>query len=232
MIRRCALPALLMWMACARDPAPLQRAPTPNKEHPVTSTLAQRLTTDVYGPSFVWPQHDHTIAKIWSEPGNPAHLEALIDDRLVPPKARLLAAEALFKNDFTFLDRHDNTEIARIYADALAHHVVPAANVWGLLWVNERVGELGGRLIMLGEDAIPALRALLDDHTVVDWYEGSEEATLGNSAKYRVRDFAAFYLARITNHPIAFHPDFAARDLEIGKLITALDASSQRSNPR
>src|SRR5262249_36261534 len=88
--------------------------------------------------------------------------------------------------------------------------------------INDQVGELGGRLIILGNPAIPALRALLDDGAVVDWYQGSEEATLGNGARYRVRDFAAYYLARITSQKLAFHPDFAARDGEIAKLLATL----------
>jgi hypothetical protein len=47
---------------------------------------------------------------------------------------------------------------------------------------------------------------------------GSEQATLGNAAHYRVRDFAAYYLARITNQQLAFHTEFAARDAEIARL--------------
>jgi hypothetical protein len=158
------------------------------------------------------------IERVWSEPGNPARLEALIDERSAPVKARLIAAEALFKNDFSFLDRHDNREVARIYAAALAQQATPAANVWGLLWINDNVGVLGGRFIMLGTDAVPALRGLFGDRTVVSSYAGSEVATLGNDARYRICDFAAYYLARITNQPLAFHSDFAARDAEIAKL--------------
>jgi hypothetical protein len=209
--------AIIVLLSCAgRSSTP--PPPISNQERPVSLSLAQKLVTDAYGAAFQWPQHDIMIERVWSEPGNPAQLEALIDDRRAPLKARLIAAEALFKHDFGFLDRHDNTEVARIYAEALAHHTVPAANVWGLLWINEHVGELGGRFIMLGDDAVPALRALLDDVTVVDWYMGSEDATLGNGARYRIRDFAAYYLARITNQRLAFHADFAARDAEIAKL--------------
>lgn len=187
-----------------------------------TAALAQRLADDGYGETFVWPAHDETLAKVWSDPGNPARLEQLVDDTAAPAKARLVAVECLFKHDFTFLARHDGVVIAGIYAAALAEHVVPAANPWGLLWENEQAGLLGGRFIMLDRSSIPALRPLLADDTVVDWYEGSEEATVGNAARYRIKDFAAFYLARIINHPLAFHADFAARDREIAALLAAL----------
>jgi hypothetical protein len=185
-------------------------------------TLIKRLIDDSFGPTFVWPQHDQTIARIWTEPGNAARLEGIIDDRTAPIKARLIAAETLFKYDFSFLDRHDDKDVARIYADALASHTPLIANVWGLLWINERAGELGGRFIMLGDSAVPALKSLLDNSTVVDWYAGSEDATVGNGAKYRIKDFAAWYLARITNHPIEFHSDAASRDMEIVKLIASI----------
>ena len=186
--------------------------------------LAQKLMAGDYGLAFYWPQHDQTIARIWSDPGNPAALEALIDDRSEPTRARLLAAEVLMRNDFSFLDRHPVEEVARIYTAALAGHHTNA-NAWGLLWINESVGPLGGTFDLLERDAIPALRDLLGDPTIVDWYEGSEEATLGNRARYRVKDFAAYYLARIDRHPISFHEDFAGRDAEIAKLVAVLDAA-------
>jgi hypothetical protein len=184
--------------------------------------LANKLVTDAYGPIFYWPQHDQTIDKIWSEPGNAARLEALLDDRSAPLRARLIAAEVLMRKDFSFLDRHDAEEVARIYAAALAKHQTNA-NVWGLLWINDTDGPLGATFAMLEAAAIPALRELLSDATLVTWYEGSEEATLGNRARFRVKDFAAFYLARIVRHPIAFHEDLAGRDAEIAKLVDELD---------
>jgi hypothetical protein len=205
-----------------------QKAPlVTNQEPTMTPTSADaefthKLAADAYGKTFVWPQHDMTISRLWDTPGNPAKLEGLIDDHKASTKARLVAAEVLFTNDFTFLGRHDPAEVARIYADALVHDVAPNANLWGLLWLNNQTGLLGGRFVMLERDAIPALTSLLDNATIVDRYEGSEDATLGNGARYRIKDFAAFYLARIVGHPIAFHREFAARDVEITGLRATL----------
>lgn len=187
-----------------------------------SQVLARKLVAGDYGIVFYWPQHDQTITRIWAEPGNAATLEQLIDDRSAPTRARLIAAEVLFRKDFTFIDRHDPGEIARIYTAALVGDDTNA-NVWGLLWINNTTGELGGRFLVLENAAIPALRDLLGDETVVTRYEGSEAATLGNRARYRVKDFAAFYLARIIARPIPFHDDDAGRDAEIAKLIDALD---------
>lgn len=187
------------------------------------AALARDLDRDAYGATFLWPQHDATIEAIWSKPGNPALLEALIDDRAAPGKARLVAAEVLFLRDYSFVDRHDQRMIAKIYADALAQRQIEWANPWGMLWVDDTVGEIGGRFAMLGRPAIPELRRLLEDTRVVDWYAGSEEATVGNGQRYRIKDFAAFYLADLIRHPIPFHEDVAARDAEIAKLVAEVD---------
>lgn len=188
----------------------------------MTQSLADKITSGGYGLLFYWPAHDQTMAAIWSEPGNPPKLEALIDDRAAPLLARLVAAEELFAHDFSFLDRHPNEEVARIYTRALAGGI-PNANAWGLLWIDDSVGHLGGRLLALDRDAIGPLRELLEDRTVVTRYEGSEEATLGNGARYRVRDVAAYYLARIVNYKLAFADDLAERDRLIDGLTAALD---------
>jgi hypothetical protein len=198
-------------------------APTETTMKPATSDLSSKLLAGDYGLMFYWPQHDATVQKIWDEPGNPAALEALIDDTSAPPRARFLAAEVLFAKDFTFASRHDPGALARLYASALTGRFTGQANVWGLLWVDDSVGEVGGRFVALGDDAIPVLRELLDDTTLVDWYVGSEEATVGNRQRYRIKDFAAFYLSRMLAEPIAFHADFAARDAAIRKLLPRLE---------
>jgi hypothetical protein len=222
-----ALCAALAAASGCGSPTPQQVPIVTHQESSMTPTsadadLTQKLVADGYGKVFTWPQHDVTMSRLWDMPGNPAKLEAMIDDRTAPIRARLVAAEVLFTNDFTFLARHDPGDVARIYADALVHHVAPNANLWGLLWLNHQAGLLGGRFVMLERDAIPALVALLENPTVVDYYEGSEDATLGNGARYRIKDFAAFYLMRIVGHPIPFRRDFAGRDVEIAGLRAVL----------
>lgn len=176
-----------------------------------TSALAAHLEHDGFGPTFAWPQHDLTVATIWAAAGAAA-LEEVVRDRTAPGHARLVAAEVLFRYDFSFIDRVDLTEVARIYARALRANLAGAANAWGLLWDGDDLGPLGGRFIILDAAAVPVLIELLDDATVVDWYAGSEEATLGNGRRYRIKDFAAFYLARLRNLPLPFAADPAARD--------------------
>jgi hypothetical protein len=192
------------------------------------AALTENLVADAYGELFYYPQHDETIAKIWSEPGNAAALEALIDDPKAPAKARFVAAEALFARDLTFVRRHDRGMVARIYAVALQRKLTGHLNAWGLLWYDDTAGLVGDRFSSLGKPAIPVLRELLEDRTVMRGYFGSEEATIGNGAKFRIRDFAAYYLSQIVDKPLALKEeppmsaDYAMRDAAIAKLVADL----------
>src|SRR6266568_2622316 len=89
--------------ACGRHPTGQEVSNIGSAKQPMSDTtqLARKLANDTYGPMFSYPERDETIAKIWDEPGNPAALEALIDDAAAPAKARFVAAEVLFMRDFT-----------------------------------------------------------------------------------------------------------------------------------
>jgi hypothetical protein len=180
--------------------------------------LARKLIDGEYGLFFYYPQHADTIARVWGDAESRPMLEELVNDDDAPGKARFIAAEILFARDVLFLERSGRERVADIYAEALRRQYTPHTNAWGLLWENDEAGEAGNRFLILGDRAVPALRALLDDTSILAHYEGSEEATLGNRAQYRVKDFAAYYLGRILRHPIPFHRQPAARDAEIEKL--------------
>ena len=47
------------------------------------------------------------------------------------------------------------------------------------------------------------------------FYEGSQDATLGNSFGYRVKDAAAYFIGRLTGKTVPFHNELEARDAEI-----------------
>lgn len=192
-----------------------------------SSRLAQQLANDQLGRLFVWPQHDGTVTRIWSKLGMHT-LEEVVEDRDASARGRFVAAEVLFSNEPSFVDRHDHAMIAALYARALAERAAGSANPWGLLWIDDGVGLLGSRFVALGAAAIAPLRELLHNDTVVDWYTGGEEAAAGNGARYRIKDFAAFYLARILGVPLPAHPEPAERDAEIATLLAALDARPSR----
>ena len=97
------------------------------------------------------------------------------------------------------------------------------ANLWGFLYYGpEDNGPLGSHLVSIGAAAIPELIPLLDDDAPLT-YAGSREAMLGNSFRYRVRDAAGYYLAKLTGTDIEFHEDPGARDEELARLRAAVE---------
>jgi hypothetical protein len=159
-----------------------------------------------------------------------ATLHHVIGDPMVDPHARFLAAELLFAHQPGFSPSALGPALADVYARAIGHtHGAlatggwVAGNAWGLLYDLEDVGPSGRHLLALGEAAIPALLGLID-RTEVVLYEGSEEATIGNDRAYRVKDVAAYFVARLSGRPLGFHPDPAARDRAIEVLVAAVGA--------
>ena len=89
------------------------------------------------------------------------------------------------------------------------------ANPWGL------PGDLGGpvaaHVLDLGDAAVPAFAALLNDASPLR-YSGSQEATYGNSYNYRVKDEAAALIAELIGVPYPVHLNPQDRDAEIDLL--------------
>ena len=183
-----------------------------------TSKLAQQLINREYGQFFIYPAHEKTIDAVWNTPGNPEALEALVNDKSAPTEARFLASEILFSRKFTVLLRMDKEELANIYAEALVNNYTGMANSWGFLYEFDDAGPVGGTFLVLGEAALPLLVRLLDNESISVTYIGSEAATIGNMYHFRVKDFAAFYISKITRIPIEFHREVDKRDSEIQKL--------------
>ncbi|MEO1270185.1 MAG: hypothetical protein AAFX99_19025, partial [Myxococcota bacterium] len=100
------------------------------------------------------------------------------------------------------------------YGQALAQDYVGMANPWGL---PKTIGPLGERLLGLGEAVVPMLMANLSNDDAVT-YAGSEEASIGNAYRFRVKDLAAYYLALIRAEVFIIDKDPAARDDEIAQL--------------
>ena len=183
-----------------------------------SDTIARKLANDSYGYFFNYSIRDQIIATVWAEAGGVAPLKAIVINEDAPLKARFLACEVLQQNQFTALRSRDTkTKVISIYAQALASNLTDMANSWGFLYEHDDVGPVGIHLIMLGEEAIPELVKLLDNETIHQ-YHGSEEATVGNAYRFRVKDFAAYYVLEIKDIKPVYHETHAARDAEIEKL--------------
>ena len=134
-----------------------------------------------------------------------------------PDLTRVLAAEVLRAKD-----AQDGSP-AELYVRALALTGLAEdrapdfmGNAWGFMYDADRrggdtYGSLGPRLIDAGDAAVPALARLLDDSRRM-LYVGSQDATLGNSLGYRVKDAAAYYIGKIRGVDVPFHDSPQERD--------------------
>ncbi len=177
------------------------------------SQLVDELTATGYRGFFLVYGHSE-IDAIWNQSNAPAALAKLALDKAAPLEARFLAAEILFYKDSTYPPDSAKVTLAQVYADALANDIMLVANPWGL---PDHLASVGQHMVALGDAAVPALTALLDDTTGLV-FEGSKEATVGNSYDYRVKDFAAYFISQIKNLPYTVYQTPAERDVEIDKL--------------
>lgn len=169
--------------------------------------LADRLLALGYDGLFL--RLTPAAATLWREPGAPEALAAIATDPTAPAQARFLAAEVIAGAT----GRQPDAALAATYAAVLRETDSP--NIWGL------PGELdtppARHLLAMGVAALPPLRALLADHRRLT-YAGSEEATVGNAAAWRVRDFAASMIAAISGARFDSGASPAARDAAIRRL--------------
>ena len=166
--------------------------------------------------------------QIWESGKNRAALEAILVSATAADYVKFLTAELLRKKEAP-LKKEISGILAGVYATALKNSTWDAGNtfqlngnVWGFLYEQDDAGHLGKQLVSFGEAAVPHLIALLNDAGRV-LYEGSQEATIGNAYQYRIKDFAAFYISKITNIPVPFHQEIEKRDEEIERLKTILN---------
>ncbi len=175
--------------------------------------LAARLVDARYHGLFLRGPADGALAPIRAD-----DLAALVIDPSADGEARFLAAELWLAGHRELPPPADAAEVAALYARALAEGWVADAGPWGL---PGEVGPIGLHVLRLGDAAVTALRPLLDDARGVV-YGGSVEATAGNRYGYRVKDLAAFYLARLVPLPYELHVTPAERDREIDALRALL----------
>ena len=76
------------------------------------------------------------------------------------------------------------------------------ANLWRLLYEQSDTGPVDSKLVTLGKEALPAILLLLLNERIFLEYEGSEEGTVGNAYKFRIKEFAAYYISKILRKPL------------------------------
>ena len=192
---------------------------------PMINTSSKELNNKLLDKSYsllFLSSNDNQVDTLWGEYKKHAFIE-LVNDTTADDNVRFLAAEILFHKSDSFPPKNLYGALGNVYANALKitglsnSKFVLAANGWGFLYDRDDVGFIGKRFILIGEPAVKYLTNQLENADQV-MYEGSEEATIGNSYHYRIKDIAAFYISKIKNIPVKFYQNIEDRDKEIACL--------------
>jgi len=206
-------------------------SPRSNQQNKTMDTpsqiLAQQLEFLGYHKLFLAGSQEKA-PEVWQKGANKALLLEVINSPSSTPYSKFLAAE-IFHYSNEALPEATHKPLARAYAYTLAHtstrkkNSLPLnGNAWGLLYEEDDPGQVGKHFMSLGKATIPSLVELLEDSDGEVLYEGSEEALLGSGYQYRIKDFAAFYLSKITGIPITFYQNIKKRDAEIERFKRAI----------
>lgn len=132
----------------------------------------------------------------------------------------LLALEALRIADRDAYEQLPAAARAAIYTRALKESAV--FNAWGI--PGMQLTSTAHALIALGEEAVQALRPLLDDDRPAP-LEGSQDATTSRYYGNRVRDYAFVLLAEIVGLAYSYDVEPERRDEQIAALTARLESS-------
>lgn len=188
-----------------------------------TAVLAATLRQTGFMDLFQ-AQDRSLLEGIWSG-GLARHaLEEIVADSAADANSRFLAAEILFNNDPAYPPADRIEELAEIYTEALRHAGQMAANPWGL--PGRAAGVIAGHVYRLGVTVVSDLQTLLDDQHSVS-YDGSKEATIGNSYAYRVKDIAAELISHLLDVPFGPERNLELRDKAIQELIETIRTQSR-----
>lgn len=171
---------------------------------------------------------DHSLAtSTWRDGENRDALMEIVRSERYSDLNRVLAAEVLFANEVGFPRSGWDELLGQVYARALAitgtgdRPIVLTGNEWGFMYHGDDTEALGTHLLRAGAAAVRHLLPLLDDSASI-FYEGSQDAMLGASLRYRVKDAAAYFIGKLTGVPMPFHQAIEERDAEIERLRTTV----------
>lgn len=215
----CGALVLLGSLGCAGQPTRDVPAPVPARIDALAGKLAACNVSELATGLAMDPQ----VSEVWRGfPSAEAYVD-LVEDNRRPPHVRFAAALILRSASVVEFHRVNPHAMAQVFASALQNDLAGYAFPWGSLWApGEPLGLLGEVFVELGAPAEPVLGALLDDPTARDLYLGREIAGEMAKRQYRVKDFAAFYLAKIAHVDLPWEADLARRDQAIERLRAQL----------
>jgi hypothetical protein len=159
---------------------------------------------------------EESLKHIARSPGAVRMLISIAGDEKAPLARRYAAAEAIRETGSTAIlvkDEAATRSIATMLVAAMARDQFH--NRWGL--PGHFVGPTGKFLLELGPGAQGALATALGDERSLAII-GSQAATLQNTNRYRIRDLAAYLVAKLDGLAWSDDPDPRVRDEGIARI--------------
>lgn len=173
---------------------------------------------------YFFASYDDTTKSepVWKNGAGKSDLVAIVNDTTLQLKPRFLAAEILFERDATFPNGTDLFLLGRLYSDALKEPVSAAAE-WGRPFVRKDLGVIGPHLLRIGKPAVPAFASLLDNNEKIFYSGGDKDTEVPNSYRFRIKDFAAFYICKLNGWRYHCFKSPEKRDKKIARLKQRLN---------
>jgi hypothetical protein len=182
----------------------------------VTETLISRLDSvdPLYNDDADHIFSEDDIRALSAIDGVEQQLLTIALDGAQPLERRFAAVEALFQGGWTgWRSGPDGPAIAAVFAEAIRADKIH--NRWGV--PGHFVGRSSADLLSIEHGVQEALEPLLDDQQPLS-IDGSEAATLSDTAGYRVSDLAGYLLATKRGESWTDDVDPAVRDAGIERL--------------
>jgi len=183
---------------------------------PLFSTPRQDLLRQLQELHY-WEIYQTNIDRhsaLWQNGENLQGLLWIISTNKSSAPQKFLAAEIIWNGGGSIPEEYYPL-LAKTYAQALSASDMNrneygdyqlSGNHWGFLYYEamHHHGMLGDHILLLDRYMLAPLLSLMDEKGSI-FYEGSQEATLGNSLDYRVCDVAAYYLSEISGIPLQYN---------------------------
>jgi hypothetical protein len=160
--------------------------------------------------------------ELWADGARKKDAMAIVESESLGDKLRFHALLTILMRDSVAAQEILPHTRATILCAAIAGDFLEYDEHWGRLWQGGSIGILGGMVVECGESAISPLKGLLENNTPKSSYLGSEEATEMAIRHYRLKDFAAYYIAKIRAYELPWQPVLGDRDAAIEAMRKAL----------
>jgi hypothetical protein len=155
---------------------------------------------------------------LWADGELKKEYSEVINSEIFSDTVRFNALFISYLRDRQFYNSIEPGIRAELLCSALEGDFTLWHDRWGWLWAEPKLGYVGVLVVHCGEAAIPHLLKLLSNRDSRDDYYGHEESTDMGMRQYRVKDFAAYFVAQIKDYDLPFSYNLRKRDRSIRKM--------------